>query len=222
MDQSDRDLPPRVRERLAQIGDASPEEKSRMKDMGHLESLLAEFFKDELGPEELYDRLKEFEKEGKQFLLREAQARLRDSFKERGLRLRFDKAGDGSLTVGLLEEQEVEEMEEVAAGGLVVELTASNFDDAVRKHRVLVVDCWAEWCGPCRMVAPVIEELAQAYEGRITFGKLNVDENRSIAARYGIMSIPTLLVFKDWQLVDQIVGAMPKQELEQRLGPYIG
>jgi len=71
------------------------------------------------------------------------------------------------------------------------------------------------------MVSPVVEELAKDYQGKITFGKLDVDNNQSVAMKYNIMSIPTLLIFKDWQLIDQIVGAMPKSQLEQRLAQYI-
>ncbi|MDY6918488.1 MAG: thioredoxin [Chloroflexota bacterium] len=221
MGQWEEDLPPLVRARLARIGEASPEEKARMKELQDLDSLLARFFKDEVEADEFYERLKEYEGQGKQFLLHEAQARLKESFKEKDLRVRFEEADDGRLAVRLVEEPQAEEQEDETAAAVVMELTADSFDEAVRKHRLMVVDCWAEWCGPCRMVTPVIEELAKEYRGRVAFGKLNIDENRSIAARYGVMSIPTLLVFKDWQLVDQIVGAMPKHALEQRLSPYL-
>ncbi|MBN1691723.1 MAG: thioredoxin [Dehalococcoidia bacterium] len=100
---------------------------------------------------------------------------------------------------------------------LVLEITDDNFDETVKSHSVLVVDCWAEWCAPCRMVAPVIEELAEDYQGKITFGKLNVDTNQSVATRYQIMSIPTILVFKNGQMVGQKVGAMPKKMLEDEI-----
>jgi len=215
------DLPPLVREKLARIGDASPEEKARMKELSDLDSLLADFFGDVVGPEGLYERLKQYQEQDKQFLLQEAQARLKGSFKERESRIAFEDVGAGRLTVRLLEEEEAEGAVEEEQEGAVLELTAENFDDAVRKHRVLVVDCWAEWCAPCRMVAPIIEELAREYHGTIAFGKLDVDRNPSVAARYDIMSIPTLLVFKDWQLVDQMVGAQPKQMLQQHLASYI-
>lgn len=84
----------------------------------------------------------------------------------------------------------------------------------------MVVDCWASWCGPCRMVGPIIEELAKEMKGKIVFGKLNVDENRETSMKYGIMSIPTLLVFKNGNLVDNVIGAMPKEMLKAKLAPY--
>jgi thioredoxin 1 len=214
------ELPPLVREKLAKIGDAIAEEKQRMKELNNLDSLLADFFTDRLDSEGLYERLKEYESQGKQFLLQQAQAKLKGSFKEKGLRIKFEQASEDRLTVQLLEEEEGEAAVEEEQG-LVIELTADSFDEAVRKHRMLVVDCWAEWCAPCRMVAPVIAELAKDYQGKITFGKLDVDNNQSVAMKYNIMSIPTLLIFKDWQLIDQIVGAMPKNQLEQRLIQYL-
>jgi len=102
-----------------------------------------------------------------------------------------------------------------------VTLTERNFDQAVQKYPILVVDCWAEWCGPCRMVAPVIEELARDYQGQIVFGKLDVDHNREVAGRYQTMSIPTLLIFKGGQLVGTKVGALPRHALEGELLKYV-
>lgn len=102
-----------------------------------------------------------------------------------------------------------------------IEVTDATFKEITQSHSVVVIDCWAPWCGPCRMVAPIIEELAQDYAGRITFGKLNVDENLEVATQQGIMSIPTLLVFKNGQLVDRIVGAMPRQTLEPKIVRYL-
>jgi thioredoxin 1 len=189
--------------------------------LSDLDSLLADFFGDVVDPEGLHERLKQYEDQGKQFLLQEARARLKGSFKEKESRIAFEDVGAGRLTVRLLEEEEAEEAVEEEQEDVVLELTADNFDEAVRKHRVLVVDCWAEWCAPCRMVAPIIEELAREYHGTIAFGKLDVDRNPTVAAKYNIMSIPTLLVFKDWQLADQMVGAQPKQMLQQRLASYI-
>jgi thioredoxin 1 len=98
-----------------------------------------------------------------------------------------------------------------------VETTDATFEEMIQNNSLVVVDCWAPWCGPCRMVAPVIEELARDYAGRILFGKLNVDENREVSTRYEIMSIPTLLVFKNGKLVDTIIGAMPRQMLEPKI-----
>ena len=102
-----------------------------------------------------------------------------------------------------------------------VELADAAFEEFIRKYPVVVVDCWAEWCAPCRMVAPVVEELSRDYRGRIVFGKLNVDSNVRTAQQYGIMSIPTLLVFKNGQLADRLVGAMPKDMLEPQIAKYL-
>jgi thioredoxin 1 len=97
-----------------------------------------------------------------------------------------------------------------------VEVTDSSFDDFVAKNKFAVIDCWAAWCGPCNMLTPVIEQLAGENKN-ITFAKLNVDENRKIPMKYGIMSIPTLLYFRDGKLADKTLGALPKKMLEGRL-----
>jgi thioredoxin 1 len=102
-----------------------------------------------------------------------------------------------------------------------VEVTDKTFDETIRNNQLVVVDCWAPWCGPCQIVAPIIEELARQYVGKVLFGKLNVDENSLVAMRYGIMSIPTLLFFKNGELIDRIVGAIPKQMLEQKIKRYL-
>lgn len=99
-------------------------------------------------------------------------------------------------------------------------LTDANIDEAIKKYNTIVIDCWAPWCGPCRIVAPVIEELAREMQGKVVFGKLNVDENLATSAKHQIMSIPTLLVFKNGNLVDRLVGAYPKEELKKKLEPY--
>ncbi len=100
-------------------------------------------------------------------------------------------------------------------------LTDSNFDQVVRTSSVpVMVDFWAVWCGPCKMIAPHVAALAQEFAGRAVVGKLNVDENPQIAGRYGIMSIPTLLIFSEGRMVDQIVGAQPAQVLRQRLARW--
>ena len=104
-----------------------------------------------------------------------------------------------------------------------VTLTDGNFDTEVLKsNEPVLVDFWATWCGPCRAIAPVIEELAGAYEGRVKVGKMDVDENSATANRFNIRSIPTLLFFKNGQVVDQIVGSAPKASLEGRLNSLIG
>ncbi|MCX8171106.1 MAG: thioredoxin [Candidatus Bathyarchaeota archaeon] len=102
-----------------------------------------------------------------------------------------------------------------------VEVTDLNFSEVIKGNRLVVIDFWASWCAPCRMMAPIIDELAKEYSGKILFGKLNVDENTRKPAEYGVMSIPTFLVFRDGVLVDRFVGAMPKKILEQKLAKYL-
>ncbi len=98
------------------------------------------------------------------------------------------------------------------------EITDSQFEGEVLKSPVpVLVDFWAPWCGPCRMVAPIVEELAEEYEGRVKFVKVNTDENMDTAIRYGIRSIPTLILFKDGQVVGSIIGFRPKGELKRFL-----
>ena len=101
-----------------------------------------------------------------------------------------------------------------------LEITDADIDNAINRYQTVVIDCWAPWCGPCRMVEPVIEELAKELQGKIVFGKLNVDENPGTSTKHQIMSIPTLLVFKNGNLVDRLVGAYPKEELKKKLEPY--
>lgn len=99
-----------------------------------------------------------------------------------------------------------------------VELSDSTFEDQVIKSETpVLVDFWASWCGPCRMLAPVVEDIASSYAGRLKVGKVNVDENQEITMKYGIRSIPTLILFKDGQAVEQIIGAVPKSEIERIL-----
>ena len=95
-----------------------------------------------------------------------------------------------------------------------------NFEQTVKSYPVVVVDCWAAWCAPCRAIAPIVDELAKQYSGRVVFGKLNVDENPETAQRFGIMAIPTLLVMKNAKEVDRVVGALPKNQLEARIDSY--
>ena len=101
--------------------------------------------------------------------------------------------------------------------GLVIKVTGANLEETIKNNPALVVDCWAPWCGPCRMMSPVIDELAEDYQGKVTFGKMNTDENQETAIKYGIQSIPTLLIFKDGKLYDRKVGALPKQLLKAEL-----
>jgi thioredoxin 1 len=101
--------------------------------------------------------------------------------------------------------------------GKTLELNDSNFDEVIKGDKPVLVDFWAEWCGPCKMIGPVVEELAGDYEGKAVIAKLNVDENPQVTARFGVRSIPTLLVFKNGQIVDKQVGAVPKSVLSQKL-----
>ncbi|MFO8143160.1 MAG: thioredoxin [Dehalococcoidales bacterium] len=101
---------------------------------------------------------------------------------------------------------------------VVLEISDQNFESEVIKSDLpVVIDLWAPWCGPCRMVGPVIEKLAEKYDGKVKFCKLNVDENQQTAVTYSVMSIPTLLFFKDGKVADTVIGAMPEQALKPRV-----
>jgi len=100
-------------------------------------------------------------------------------------------------------------------------LTDSNFASEVSKYPIMLVDFWAPWCGPCRMVSPIIEQLSREYSGKVAFGKVNVDESQRIAASFGIQSIPTLMIFKGGKAVDVMVGALPKGQIEMKLKQHL-
>jgi thioredoxin 1 len=100
-------------------------------------------------------------------------------------------------------------------------LTDTNLKEVVNQYPLVVIDCWAPWCNPCLMIAPIIDELAKEYAGRIVFGKLNVDENPNAARAFRIMSIPTLLIIKGGNEVDRIVGALPKLHVVEKLQAYL-
>jgi thioredoxin 1 len=103
-----------------------------------------------------------------------------------------------------------------------VEINDGNFENEVLKSDLLfLVDFWAPWCGPCHMVSPIVEEIGKDYEGKLKVGKLNVDENSQTASRYGIMSIPSVLFFKEGEVVDQIVGAVAKQHFIEKINKII-
>jgi thioredoxin 1 len=104
----------------------------------------------------------------------------------------------------------------------LIEGTDATFDQEVLKAEVpVLVDFWAPWCGPCRMIAPVVEEIANEYNGKLKVVKLNTDENQDTAVKYGIRSIPTLGIFKDGKVVDSVIGAVPKKFLEDKLKAHI-
>jgi len=102
-----------------------------------------------------------------------------------------------------------------------IKVDDSSFDSFLSKYPLILVDCWAPWCGPCMQVAPVIDGLAKEYIGKVAFLKLNTDENPATSGRFDIMAIPTLLVFNNGKQVDQIVGAVPKARIEETLKKYM-
>jgi thioredoxin 1 len=104
-----------------------------------------------------------------------------------------------------------------------LEITNDNFEAEVIQSDVpVMVDFWAAWCGPCRMIAPIVEELAEAYEGKAKIGKLDVDSNQEVAAKYKIMSIPNVLFFKGGEVVDQVIGAVPKKQFVEKIDKLVG
>lgn len=101
------------------------------------------------------------------------------------------------------------------------EFTESNFEELLQNNVAVVADFWAEWCGPCRMITPIVEELASAYEGKVLIGKVNVDEEGDLATKYGIRNIPTVLFFKNGQIVDKQVGAAGKNVFEDKINALL-
>ncbi len=106
--------------------------------------------------------------------------------------------------------------------GRPILLSDASFSSEISKYPLMVVDFWAAWCGPCRMVAPIIEQLAKEYAGRVAFGKLNVDENPLTSGEFEVQSIPTLLIFRNGEAVDGIVGAVPKYQIESKIKAHLG
>jgi thioredoxin len=102
-----------------------------------------------------------------------------------------------------------------------VTITDASFDEFVSKYSLVLVDCWAPWCGPCRMLSPVLDEMATEMQGKVVFGKLNVDDDKMTAVKFGITSIPAMLIFKEGKFVDKLIGAVPKQNIVQKLQPYM-
>jgi thioredoxin 1 len=109
----------------------------------------------------------------------------------------------------------------MAANG-IVEVTDANFDaDVLKSDKPVLIDFWATWCGPCRAIAPIVEELATEYQGKVKVGKMDVDRNSATPMRYGVRGIPTLLVFKDGQVKEQIVGYVPKEQIQKALDKHV-
>ena len=100
---------------------------------------------------------------------------------------------------------------------MALQITDANFEELLGTGKPMVLDFWAEWCGPCRMVSPIIDELAQEYEGRVTIGKINVDENDDVVGRFGIRNIATVIFFKNGEMVDKIVGATSKDKFKEKV-----
>ncbi len=106
---------------------------------------------------------------------------------------------------------------------MTLAVTDTTFEEEVLKSEIpVLVDFWAEWCGPCRMIGPIVEELGEEYEGKLKVAKVDVQNNNDVASKYGIMSIPALLFFKNGEVVDQIIGAVPKKAVEDRLTKVLG
>src|SRR4030067_2254138 len=104
----------------------------------------------------------------------------------------------------------------------VKSLTADSFDQTVKSQSLVMVDFWATWCGPCKIIAPVVEELAKEYAGKVNFAKVNTDENPDLASKFNIRGIPTLIFFKGGKVLDQVVGAVPKGQLKSKIDSLLG
>ena len=109
------------------------------------------------------------------------------------------------------------------ASNSIMEVNDSNFDqDVLKSDKPVLIDFWAAWCGPCRALAPIVDELATAYEGKVTVAKMDVDRNTATPMRYGVRGIPTLLVFKGGQVKEQIVGYVPKEQIQKAIDKHLG
>ena len=109
----------------------------------------------------------------------------------------------------------------VKTGDHPLEVTDMNFNEVIDGEGLVIVDCWAPWCGPCRMMGPIIDQAAKDYTGKVTFGTLNVDDNGATAMKLRIMSIPTILFYKEGQVVERITGAIPREQLDKLIKKHI-
>lgn len=138
-------------------------------------------------------------------------------------------AADKDMEMQAMKERKLVEMMQRARAQLAtakndgrpITLTDASFSSELSKHPLMVVDFWAAWCAPCRLVSPIIEQLAKEYQGRVAFGKLNVDENPLTSNEFEVQSIPTLLIFRNGEVVDGVLGAVPKHQLESRLKSHL-
>jgi thioredoxin 1 len=117
--------------------------------------------------------------------------------------------------------QPISEVPDGQDPALPVEVNGKDYPEISQRFPFLVIDCWAPWCGPCKQITPIVEQLHEQYSGTMTFGFLNTDENQELAMEFGIMGIPTVLVVKDGRHVDSLVGVMPKSEFERRLKEHL-
>jgi len=124
-----------------------------------------------------------------------------------------------------IKQRKMAELQRLAEAALKIStpvvLTDANFALEVSKHQLLLVDFWASWCGPCRAVAPIIEQLAREYSGKVVFGKVNVDENQRLAGSFGIQSIPTMMLFRKGKPIEVMVGALPKGQIENKIKHHL-
>ncbi len=145
--------------------------------------------------------------------------------KKEGLIIPADYTGDMDDELAKIREKKLMEMQErikAQSEGKVLHLDQANFPALLNAHRALVVDFWAEWCGPCRMVGPVVEEMALEYAGHVTFAKCNTDDNPALSGQFAISAIPTLLFFLQGKLIDRVTGAYPKDALKKRVETAFG
>ena len=121
----------------------------------------------------------------------------------------------------MLQQAQVKSQPVQNINGKPITLTDACFSSEVAKQKLIVVDFWAPWCGPCGMIGPIIEQLAAEYAGKVVFGKINVDDNQIIPRQFGAQGIPTLIVFKNGEPIDTLVGACPKTKIESKFKPYM-